>query len=491
MNTHPAKISISLCMIVRDCEATITRALSSIIDHVSEAVIVDTGSVDRTREIVRSVVPASKLRLHLFNETTHPASFIMDAPGSWPEPIPEPFTGTMMLADFGAARQYGWEKATGDYILWMDSDDSFVNPSALPDIAADMAARGTDVACLLYEYDVDDRGEIIQEFIRERIARRGCSSRWLFPVHEVFYPGGFGPIYQQAKIRHHRRVDNLPPLYHQRNLKILLHWLRKEADAGLRNPRLLFYLAREEADLWPEKSIEHLRAYLRVACWDEERALAHIIIGKLHEKASRFEEAFTEYAAAHAEFPANPDGLLGCSRIVYHKREWEKCVNLIRLAFDRSRQENVIPRHFVDVLPRIVGAAIFSSSSLVNLGRHEEAIKEAEKGLALDERNIHLLHNLKAAKHNIAILGKIREKENQPRSQPRSTVSPLRALSPPVSPSSAPPALSSLAPSSAPPALSSLTPRSTDTPELAAARQQYREMVDRLNKGGKMENGVQ
>ena len=43
---------ISLCMIVRDEEDVIGRCLESIKDIVDEIIIVDTGSIDRTKEIV-------------------------------------------------------------------------------------------------------------------------------------------------------------------------------------------------------------------------------------------------------------------------------------------------------------------------------------------------------------------------------------------------------------------------------------------------------
>ena len=43
--------SISLCMIVRDEEDVLGRCLESVYDLVDEIVIVDTGSLDGTKEI--------------------------------------------------------------------------------------------------------------------------------------------------------------------------------------------------------------------------------------------------------------------------------------------------------------------------------------------------------------------------------------------------------------------------------------------------------
>ena len=44
-------VSVSLCMIVRDEEQVLSRCLDSVREAVDEIVIVDTGSLDRTKEI--------------------------------------------------------------------------------------------------------------------------------------------------------------------------------------------------------------------------------------------------------------------------------------------------------------------------------------------------------------------------------------------------------------------------------------------------------
>ena len=49
--------TISLCMIVKNEEATLPRCLESVQGLAEEIVIVDTGSSDRTREIARRYTP--------------------------------------------------------------------------------------------------------------------------------------------------------------------------------------------------------------------------------------------------------------------------------------------------------------------------------------------------------------------------------------------------------------------------------------------------
>jgi glycosyltransferase involved in cell wall biosynthesis len=83
--------TLSLCLIVRDGERSLAAALRSARPFMDEMVVVDTGSVDGSREIARQM----GARLYEF---------------PWCD-------------DFSAARNYSLNQATGDWIFWMDADD--------------------------------------------------------------------------------------------------------------------------------------------------------------------------------------------------------------------------------------------------------------------------------------------------------------------------------------------------------------------------------
>ncbi len=83
--------TVSLCMIVKDEEMHIARCLDSIAELVDEIIIVDTGSSDRTVEIVSDYT-----------------SKIFSYP--WKD-------------DFSDARNFSFSKASMDYCMWMDADD--------------------------------------------------------------------------------------------------------------------------------------------------------------------------------------------------------------------------------------------------------------------------------------------------------------------------------------------------------------------------------
>ena len=92
-------MKLSLCMIVRDEEKVLARCLDSVKDAVDEIVIVDTGSSDNTAALAKRYTRA------VF-------------PLAWTD-------------DFSAARNFSFEKATGDYLMWLDADDA-IAPEMLP-----------------------------------------------------------------------------------------------------------------------------------------------------------------------------------------------------------------------------------------------------------------------------------------------------------------------------------------------------------------------
>lgn len=88
----PRAVKLSLCMIVRDSARTLEACLQSIQPWVDEMVIVDTGSHDETPEIAR------KFGARLFHFP-------------WCD-------------DFAAARNESLRHARGEWLFWMDSDDT-------------------------------------------------------------------------------------------------------------------------------------------------------------------------------------------------------------------------------------------------------------------------------------------------------------------------------------------------------------------------------
>ena len=87
---------LSVCMIVKNESVNLAEGLPGLAGFADEIVIVDTGSVDNTREIALRYTP----NVYDFE---------------W-------------IDDFSAARNYAVSKASKSYHLWLDADDR-VEPS--------------------------------------------------------------------------------------------------------------------------------------------------------------------------------------------------------------------------------------------------------------------------------------------------------------------------------------------------------------------------
>ena len=198
--------TISLCMIVRNEEKVLARCLESVRGCVDEIVIVDTGSSDATKEIAARYTD----RIYDFE---------------W-------------IDDFSAARNYAFEQATGDYLLWLDADDVL-----LPADAAalrrykDEQLAGCDVVMLRYNTAFDELGRPTFFFYRERLIRRTLPHRWVGRVHEVVVHSG-AVAYAEIAVTH----KSVKAVYGDRNLRI---YEKQIADGETLSPRELFYYGRE------------------------------------------------------------------------------------------------------------------------------------------------------------------------------------------------------------------------------------------------------
>lgn len=198
--------TISLCMIVRNEDKVLARCLESVRGCVDEIVIVDTGSSDATKEIAARYTD----RIYDFE---------------W-------------IDDFSAARNYAFEQATGDYLLWLDADDVL-----LPTDAAalrrykDEQLAGCDVVMLRYNTAFDELGRPTFFFYRERLIRRTLPHRWVGRVHEVVVHSG-AVAYAEIAVTH----KSVKAVYGDRNLRI---YEKQIADGETLSPRELFYYGRE------------------------------------------------------------------------------------------------------------------------------------------------------------------------------------------------------------------------------------------------------
>ena len=199
-------VSISLCMIVKNEEKVIERCLRSAKNLVDEIVIVDTGSTDKTKEIV-----------HRYTDKVYDFKW---------------------CDDFSKARNFSFSKATKEYILWLDADDVILKEDREMFISLKKNLnKKVDIVMMKYNTSYDKKGRPTFSYNRERLIKNNNEYKWVSPVHEVIVPSG-NILYSNIAISHKSEKKE----YSKRNLNIF----KKMINDGIKlDTRQQYYYARE------------------------------------------------------------------------------------------------------------------------------------------------------------------------------------------------------------------------------------------------------
>ncbi len=194
-------------MIVKNEEKNIEKALSWGKGIVSEQIVVDTGSTDRTVEIARAM-----------------GALIYYFP--WNN-------------DFAAAKNFAIEKARYEWIAFLDADEYFSSEDArkLPSAikrARDKACDGIATAMI----HLDDEGKVISADTHIRLFRNGPNVRYKRRIHEYLSADNHPPIVDE-------RVDDLS-IFHTGYMAENL----KEKLKSRRNLELIEAELAENPDEW-------------------------------------------------------------------------------------------------------------------------------------------------------------------------------------------------------------------------------------------------
>ena len=219
-------ITISLCMIVKNEEAVLSRCLDSVKEAVDEIILLDTGSTDNTKTIAKA-------------HTDKVYDF------TW-------------IDDFSAARNEAYAKATMDYQMWLDADD-VLPPESLEKLLRlkETLDPGVDIVTMKYITYFDFQGNPVLTSTRERLTRRKKGYLWIDPVHECIPL--VGNVINSDIVIHHKKVKQEGQS--DRNLKI---YQSLEKQGQPLTPRQQYYFARELKDhgLWGEAAF-YFEKFLR------------------------------------------------------------------------------------------------------------------------------------------------------------------------------------------------------------------------------------
>ena len=152
-------VKISQCMIVKNEERNIKKALSWAKDIVFEQIVVDTGSTDRTVEIAKEM----GAKVYHFE---------------W-------------INDFAAAKNYAIEQATGDWIAFLDADeyldkkDTNLLVSVINKIETDKTQINSSIGIIRTKLvNIEEDGKIISTHFQDRVFRNIPAIRYHGKIHE-------------------------------------------------------------------------------------------------------------------------------------------------------------------------------------------------------------------------------------------------------------------------------------------------------------------
>lgn len=280
------KMRLSQCMIVKNEEANIEKALSWGKEVVCEQIVVDTGSTDRTVELAR----AMGAKVYTF---------------PW-------------IDDFAAAKNFAISKAAGDWIAFLDADEYFASGdekkliTLLEKIEQESVRQDVILVTLM---DVDENGKGGASRYSPRVFRNISGLKYTGRIHEhLVWNDGDEQINtvnaaKMLTIYHTGYQKEMKAKKGTRNLELL----QKELEINPNDKDMLGYLGDEY--FWHDQMDEAIESYWkaiaqmpeRCAVMDQRSAktfsnLMNVLLVK--EEYAQVEKV---YRIAESHMPEEPD----------------------------------------------------------------------------------------------------------------------------------------------------------------------------------------
>lgn len=206
LQKNSEKLYITACVIVRNEEKNIAAWLANTQQYADQQVVVDTGSKDKTVEIVKK----SKAYIYDFN---------------WQN-------------DFSQAKNYALSKAKGNWVFFLDADETFANPQQLRGYLAGIEKYKKNIDAIMVpiiNIDTDMNNQEISRFLNVRIFRNLPGIHYEGYVHERLVMAEGKPL-QLYKEEHDLQIIHTGYSSHiiagkvERNWKILQDDIEKNGE---------------------------------------------------------------------------------------------------------------------------------------------------------------------------------------------------------------------------------------------------------------------
>lgn len=203
------KIGISACAIMKNEISNVEAWLDNVRVFAQEIIVVDTGSIDGTKEFL-----AKQSDVKVFHY-------------EWQN-------------DFSKAKNVALQKATGDWLVFTDADECFYHPENIIEYLEQLDKQSADIDvifCPIDNIDADSNNEIINSDVVPRIIRNHVGIKYMGAVHEQLTKGSepwqdikYVVADRQLAIRHTGYSTKVIPFKYQRNYKILQQVMEKSSN---------------------------------------------------------------------------------------------------------------------------------------------------------------------------------------------------------------------------------------------------------------------
>lgn len=340
---------VSLCMIVKDEQDLIAKAIDSTNGLADEVIVVDTGSTDGTVEIAERLA----------------TQVVMD--------------GDRMHK--GKSRNISLDSASGKWIVVLDADEVIADPIGLREHLKSTDAQAIYVR--LAFVDAADKPTLV--YPQMRIWRKG-TFKYKYRAHEVPVPvDGWGEIERTDFVWEHR-----PPRDRSWKSGYTLNRLLLDVEENPGVARPLYYLGRQYMyrQEW-DRGIETLEKYLSLQ-GRTDRADAWECLARCHAgRGNQVEQIHALYQAC-AELPGRRDWWGSLAEVYHSQGNDEMAVAVLKCALEIPVPERSYATywwhgsHIYDLLARC----------LWKLGRYEEGLQYARRAVELLPESDRLRKNL-------------------------------------------------------------------------------------------------
>lgn len=357
-------MKVSACVICKNEEANIGHWLESVRPLADELIVVDTGSSDRTMELARAG-----------------GAMVCEFP--W-------------IDDFSAAKNYALDQASGDWIIFLDTDEYF-RPEDISHIRPFLKQihynrKIAGLVSPLVNIDVDQHDRVLTTGYQMRIFRREGTLRYRGCVHEMVMnlaPEGQDREFRMTEftIMHTGYSAKIMKAKSRRNLKLLL--ADANSKGGFKANHFTYlvdsYMQLEEYDKalhFAELAVKH----------DKECTLAGLskkvywqllsLMKVMNWETAKIDQRLDQFQAEHPDWP---ELYWWRALLRYEEQDYVQAEQLFLMTRELSQQDDKRPEAMVGTMMPGVQPQFhyYYGDILAHRSNFESARREWEEALTL------------------------------------------------------------------------------------------------------------